>query len=124
MIRDHVAFYDVTWDAMYLLLDGEIRVRLMIHGKETTLTTLLAGDFFGEISLFDHGPRSADVVVNQSAVLLKISAASFQRMADEAPELATPFLLAMGRTLTGRIRADNKRFRDYVSVTRPSTAQP
>jgi hypothetical protein len=39
--------------------------------------------------------------------LLKISAAAFQRLSKEVPDLATPFLLAMGKTLTARIRAGN-----------------
>ena len=37
-------------DAMYLILEGELRVRIMIDGRETTLATLGAGEFFGEIS--------------------------------------------------------------------------
>jgi hypothetical protein len=109
-------------DAMYLVLDGEVRVRLMITGKESILTVLGPGEFFGEIALFDHGPRSADVVANLETTMLKISAAAFQRMAGEAPDLATPFLLAMGKTLTQRIRADNKRYRDSISFARASAA--
>src|SRR5216117_1563584 len=84
-------------DAMYLVLEGELRVRLMIGGKETILVTLSAGEFFGEISLFDHGPRSADVVANTDTLLLKISAEAFDNLAKAAPEIATPFLLAIGR---------------------------
>src|SRR5260370_9710684 len=57
-------------DAMYLVLEGELRVRLMIAGKESIIVTLNAGEFFDEISLFDHGPRSADVIANQDATLL------------------------------------------------------
>src|SRR4051812_16776233 len=49
-------------DAMYLVLEGELRVRLMIQGKETILAVLSAGEFFGDIALFDSGLRSADVV--------------------------------------------------------------
>ncbi len=105
-------------DAMFLVLEGELRVRLMIGGKETALVTLSPGEFFGEISLFDHGPRSADVVANNDSVLLKISAASFEKMLAEAPELAAPFLFAMSKTLTARIRADNKRYRDSVQFAR------
>lgn len=105
-------------DAMYLVLEGELRVRLMIGGKETALVTLSPGEFFGEISLFDHGPRSADVVANNDSVLLKISAAYFDKMLAEAPELAAPFLFAMSKTLTARIRADNKRNRDSVQFAR------
>jgi CRP-like cAMP-binding protein len=105
-------------DAMYLVLEGELRVRLMIGNKETTLVTLPAGEFFGEISLFDHGPRSADVVANQDSVLLRISASAFRELVTRAPELATPFLLAICRTLTARIRADDKRIRDSIAFAR------
>src|SRR5436309_463343 len=60
-------------DTMYLILQGELRVRMDVRGKETILATLSAGDFFGDISLFDSGPRSADVVANTDSVVLKIS---------------------------------------------------
>jgi len=105
-------------DAMYLVLEGELRVRMMIGGKETILVTLGAGEFFGEISLFDHGPRSADVVANTDILLLKISAKKFEKVISQAPDLAAPFLFAMGKTLTARIRADNKRYRDSVNFAR------
>lgn len=101
-------------DAMYLILEGELRVRVMVEQKESILATLGPGEFFGDISLFDRGPRSADVVANKDSLLLKISAEDFDKLAREAPEIATPFLLAVGRTLTARIRADNKRYRDTI----------
>ena len=103
---------------MYLILDGELRVRMMLGGKETILTTLGIGEFFGEISLFDHGPRSADVVANKDSTLLKISAAAFENLTQQAPELAAPFLIAVGKTLAARIRADNKRFGDSLAFAR------
>jgi hypothetical protein len=102
-------------DAMFLVLEGELRVRLMISGKEKILTTLGVGEFFGEMSLFDLGPRSADVVANQDSLLLKISSDAFGNLTREAPKLASPFLLAIGKTLTARIRADNKRYSDSVN---------
>lgn len=105
-------------DAMYLVLEGELRVRMMIGGKETMLVTLGIGEFFGEISLFDQGPRSADVVANQDSLLLKISTGAFEKLLKEAPELAAPFLYAMSKTLTARIRADNKRYRDSIAFAR------
>jgi len=105
-------------DAMFLVLEGELRVRLMIDAKEKILTTLAIGDFVGEMSLFDQGPRSADVIANNDSVLLKISSSSFANLTREEPKLASPFLLAIGRTLTARIRADNKRFSDSVSFSR------
>ncbi len=108
-------------EAMFLILDGELRVRLMISGKETILTTLAAGEFFGEISIFDSGPRSADVVSNKDSVLLKVTAESFEKLLKEAPALAAPLLFAIGKTLTSRIRADNKRYKDSVTFARTAT---
>lgn len=105
-------------DSMYFILEGELRVRINVMGKETILTTLGVGEFFGDISLFDQGPRSADVVANTDSIVMKISAAGFDALAKEAPEIATPFLRALGRTLTARIRADNKRYGDSVKFTR------
>jgi hypothetical protein len=105
-------------DAMYLVLEGEVRVRMMIGEKETILATLPAGEFFGELSLMDHAPRSADVVANQDSVLLKISVNAFQSLLKTAPEISTQFLLAMCKTLAARIRADDKRYRDSINFTR------
>jgi hypothetical protein len=96
-------------DAMYLLMSGELRARTMIGGKETILSTFSPGDFFGDMALFDHGPRSADVLANVDSTLFKLSASSFDRLTREMPALATPFLQATARTLAARIRADNKR---------------
>ncbi len=96
-------------DAMYLILEGELSVRARMAGTDSVLAKLSSGDVFGDIALFDHGPRSADVIADTSSVLLRISSAAFAEMAQKAPELATPFLLAIGRTLAARMRAGNRR---------------
>jgi hypothetical protein len=106
-------------DSMFLVLAGELRARTVVNGKETILSTFGPGDFFGDMALFDHGPRSADVVANVDSTLLKISSISFDRLTREAPALATPFLQATARTLSARIRADNKRL---TRVTQQYTA--
>lgn len=107
-------------DAMYLILEGELRVRIMVQGKEKILTTLSTGEFFGEIAIFDHGERSADVVANKDSKLLKVTSEAFERLIEEAPELAAPILHAIGKTLASRIRADNKRFKDDHSFRNAS----
>ncbi len=105
-------------DAMYLVLSGALSVRVKASGRQTVLANLGTGDFFGEISMIDAGPRSADVVADQTSILLKISAAAFQRLMRESPEVAASLLLATCRTLTSRIRADNKRYIDSVALFR------
>lgn len=102
--------------AMYVILEGEVSVRLNLGGEQTELATLAAGDFFGDFSLFDRGPRAADVVANCSCLLLKISVDHFERLSQEAPDLATPFLRVIGKTLTARIRMGNKHQGEAVKI--------
>src|SRR5215469_15594995 len=68
-------------DAMYLILEGELRARIAAGDSETILATFGPGDFFGDIALFDHGPRSADVIANMDSALLRLTALSFERLA-------------------------------------------
>jgi CRP-like cAMP-binding protein len=95
-------------NAMYVVLEGELSVRLNTGGLETELAMLGMGDFFGDFGLFDQGPRSASVVARTSCLLLKISVEAFEKMSHEATDLATPFLRAIAKTLAARIRAGNK----------------
>src|SRR5580698_744615 len=67
-------------DAMFLVLGGELRARSLMGEAETILATFRIGDFFGDMSLFDNGPRSADVVANMDSSLIKISAINFYRL--------------------------------------------
>lgn len=103
-------------NAMYVILEGELSVQMNVEGLRSDLATLTTGDFFGDFSLFDHGPRSADVVATCSCLLLKISVEHFERMAHDAPDLATPFLRAIGKTLTTRIRTGNKHQGEVVKI--------
>lgn len=105
-------------DAMYLILEGELRACMEIGGKETTLAVMGTGKFFGEFSVLDHGPRSCDVITNRECILLKISAAAFDRLISANPDLALPFLLCLSRSLVGRFRNLNKQYEDSIHFTR------
>jgi hypothetical protein len=61
-------------------------------------------------------------VANVDSHVLKLGNADFHRLAAEHPDVATPILLAIGRTLTARIRADNKRFGDSIRFARAAGA--
>ncbi|MGO9586913.1 MAG: cyclic nucleotide-binding domain-containing protein [Limisphaerales bacterium] len=108
-------------NGMFFILQGELRARVMVGEKETILATFGPGDFFGDMSLFDHGPRSADVIANTDSIVLKMSDVAFDRLTREAPALATPFLQATARTLAARIRADNKRLDRVTQQFQAST---
>ncbi len=107
-------------DAMFLVLQGEVRARVMVGGRESTLTTMSVGECFGELAVVDEGPRSADVVANSESVLLKISAGALKRLFQEAPALAAPFLLGLSKTITSRVRHLTKRYEDSILFARTS----
>jgi hypothetical protein len=105
-------------DAMYLILEGELRAFTLIGDKETTLSTMGVGEFFGEISLLDQGPRSASVTANTNSVLLRIPASSFDLLVREAPALATLFLFSLSRSIVGRMRVLTKKYEDSIHWSR------
>ena len=50
-------------DSLYIVLSGKVKIFLIDEsGVEITLNVLHEGEYFGEVSLFDSGVRSASVV--------------------------------------------------------------
>ena len=105
-------------DGMYLLLNGEVRVSQTVEGRETILAVLEKGDFFGEVCLFDQGPRAADVVANQDCTLLKISKTAFEGILASRPDVTARFLLALLRTVAGRLRHLDRKYIDSMLLSR------
>lgn len=105
-------------DALFMVLEGEVRARVMIDGRETTLSTMGVGECFGELAIVDQGPRSADVIANQPSVLIKVSEAALKKMFTEAPALAAPFMLALTRVIAQRVRVLTKRYEDSIHFSR------
>ena len=82
---------------MYVVVDGSASVR--VNGAD--VGTLSTGDYFGELSLIDGGPRSADVVAgNDGLTALALSNWSFEELLKNHPEVAVPML----KVLVARLR--------------------
>ncbi len=105
-------------DALFLVLQGEVRARVMVGGRESTLATMGLGECFGEMAVIDEGPRSADVIANAETLLIKISAGALKRLFQEAPALAAPFLLGLNKTISSRLRTLSKRYEDSLLFAR------
>jgi CRP/FNR family cyclic AMP-dependent transcriptional regulator len=81
----------------YLILEGSVEVKSGI----TTLAKFGTGQFFGEMSLLDGEPRSADVVALEPTRCLVLNPQELNQIVDSNPRIAT----AMLRELTRRLRA-------------------
>jgi CRP/FNR family transcriptional regulator, cyclic AMP receptor protein len=80
----------------FVLMQGSATVRR--NGKK--VATLGPGSVVGELSLLDHGPRTATVVTDTECDLLVIDARHFAGVLLEVPNLATKVMAV----LAGRIR--------------------
>ncbi|MGH2641905.1 MAG: flavin reductase [Actinomycetota bacterium] len=85
-------------DELFVILEGEVRV----ERRGNPLATFSAGEFFGEISVFDGRPRSADVVAATSLRTLAISRELVRAALEREPKAAW----AMLEVLAGRLRDD------------------
>jgi CRP/FNR family transcriptional regulator, cyclic AMP receptor protein len=84
----------------YVLIDGTVRV-VPASGRARRLR---AGDFFGEMALFDESPRSATVVAEGEVLTMAISHRAFSKLLKQEPALTKELL----RALAARLRAAEK----------------
>ncbi len=83
--------------AFYVIVEGTAKV---VKGKIVTArreAELGPGDFFGELSLLDGGPRSASVVAASPMRVIRIERTGFRRMLRDEPDLAIKLLEGMAR---------------------------
>lgn len=93
-------------DALYIILSGRAKVVIDDgEGREVTLSTIGASEFFGEMSLIDDKPRSASVEALEACEVLYISKAAFMACLKDNFDAAMLIL----RSVVGRLReADRK----------------
>ncbi len=89
--------------SLYIVLDGEIQITHQLNGTAVRLGAIAAGDFFGEMALFDDAPRSATACAVCPALLLEIHSRAFYQLLYSNPQIADDAL----RVLSSRLRASN-----------------
>jgi CRP/FNR family transcriptional regulator, cyclic AMP receptor protein len=82
---------------LFVIIDGQAIVKTQ-NGRTVRLG---AGDFFGEMSIVDGGPRSASVEAATAMRLLVIGRREFWDLLNAAPPLVPKIM----QTLSGRVRA-------------------
>ena len=79
----------------FLILEGEARVSRGGKG----LSRLKPGDFFGEVSLLDRGPRTATVTAGSQVRLLGVTAWVFRGILTEYPSIGLKLLEVIAERL-------------------------
>ncbi len=78
-----------------IVLGGQVEVQ---QGGEV-IATRGAGDYFGEIALLDHRPRTATIVAKTPVEIEVIGRQEFTGMLAEVPELAGKIMATMAQRL-------------------------
>ena len=79
----------------FIIVEGEVRV---VRG-DRTIARAGPGEFFGEISLLDGGPRTASVIADTPVVAIRLFKASFDKVVREEPRVAAKILAVVARRL-------------------------
>ncbi len=97
-------------DGLYLVLSGAIRISRNVSGMgEEALAILRPGQYFGEMSIVDDAPRSADAIAHEPSRLLRLSKDDLRDLMFVDRELAYELLWRFVRTLSSRLRESNDR---------------
>ncbi len=99
---------------MYLLVAGRVKVSLASpEGKELALNYLEAPSHFGEMSLVDAEPRSADVIAVTNVEVLCLEAKDLSAAIQVQPKLALTLIATLSRRVRGLIgRLEDMAFHD------------
>ncbi len=80
-------------DTLFILKKGQVKVSIVSEeGREVILSLLGPGSVFGELSLLDGKPRSANVVATEETDLLMLRRADFLQLIYKTPQIATALL--------------------------------
>jgi CRP-like cAMP-binding protein len=106
-------------DGMEFIVGGAVHIEKRTgatgsHAK--TLAVLEAGDYFGEMSLFDSKPRSAAAVAAGPTQTLRLSKVGFDELQKAGGHAGMSVLFAMIRTAAGRIRRLNAQVIVYDEI--------
>jgi serine/threonine protein phosphatase PrpC len=87
-------------DELFVVLSGVVDV----SSGQQKLAQLSRGGFFGEMSLIDRAPRSADVDAVKPCQMMVIGRDDFDRLVNENPLLGVKLLRSFCRVLNDRLR--------------------
>ncbi len=101
-------------DAIYFVIEGQVRQRIMVRDREILIAVKESGTAFGYISLFDGGPHITDAITDSPSTLFRVPLERFRKFCSTHPEIGVKILFSLGRTLSTRVRSDDRHLCELV----------
>jgi CRP/FNR family cyclic AMP-dependent transcriptional regulator len=109
--------YGDPGDKLFIILEGKVRISREMAGMgEEALAVLGPNEVFGEMSLLDESPRSADARVHERCRALVITKESFDDLLFLHKDLAYEVLWNCVRILSVRLRETNDKLTFLTST--------
>jgi len=103
-------------DTLFIILEGKVKiVRRAPDGRENVLSVMGPSDQFGELSIFDPGPRTATATALTDVSLAKMSRQALLPWIAAHPEIGVQLLQVLAR----RLRRTNDTVADLIFTDVP-----
>ncbi|HUO37814.1 MAG TPA: Crp/Fnr family transcriptional regulator [Mycobacterium sp.] len=101
---------------LYIIISGKVKVgRGFADGREHLLTIMGPSDMFGELSIFDPGPRTSTVTAITDVRAVSMDRHALRAWIADRPEIAEQLL----RVLAHRLRRTNDNLADLIFTDVP-----
>jgi len=84
---------------MFVIQSGSVEIVKRVKEDRKTLSVLERGDFFGEMSILEDVPRTADALARTDVELVRINQSTFDEMLRHNGEIAVRMLRKLSRRL-------------------------
>ncbi len=103
-------------DTLYVIGEGKVKLgRTSPDGRENLIAILGPGEMFGELSLFDPGPRTMTATAVAEVQLMGLGNESLTGLLSGRPEVSKALLAALAQ----RLRRTNEHLADLVFTDVP-----
>jgi CRP/FNR family cyclic AMP-dependent transcriptional regulator len=103
-------------DRLYIIIEGKVKVgRHSPDGRENLLAVMGPADMFGELTVFDPGPRTSTAVAVTDVRLATMDRGALRDWINKRPEIAEQLL----RVLARRLRRTNNALADLIFTDVP-----
>lgn len=100
---------------LFIVKKGSIVSTIKLpDGEQKQIAQFSAGDFFGEMSIFENAPRSATCLAVQTSILYKMHEQYFFKVMESFPNIAIKIMYKMLNIITQRLRNTSKFLSDMV----------
>jgi CRP/FNR family transcriptional regulator, cyclic AMP receptor protein len=115
--RSHVIFAEgEPGDRLYIVLSGKVKIgRRSPDGRENLLAVFGPSDMFGELSIFDPGPRTSTATTVTEVSAVSMDRAALREWITKRPEIAEQLL----RVIARRLRRTNNMLADLIFTDVP-----